>query len=49
MKELIPVVDAVDGVRPSRQSEEAFGFGEWWAAVVAAAVTIEWAASGDRA
>lgn len=49
IKILIPVVDVVDGVRSSRQSEEGFGFGERGAAVVAAAITVERAGPGDRA
>lgn len=44
-----PVVDVVDGVRSSRQSEEGFGFGEWRTAIVVAAVAIEGAWPGDRA
>lgn len=44
-----PVVDVVDGVRSSRQSEEGFGFGEWRTAIGAAAVAIEGARPGDRA
>lgn len=46
---LIPVVDIVDGVRSSRQTEEGFGFGERWAAVVAAAMIVERARPGHRA
>lgn len=44
-----PVVDVVDGVRSSRQSEEGLGFGEWRTAIGAAAVAIEGARPGDRA
>lgn len=49
IKTLVPVVDVVDGVRSSGQSEEGFGFGEGWAAIVVASITIERAWPGDRA
>lgn len=43
-----PVVDVVYGVRSSGQSEEGFGFGEWRAAVVSAAVAVG-TGTGERA
>lgn len=46
---LLIYIPVVDGVRSSSQSEEGFGFGEWGAAVVAAAVTIERVVTGDPA
>lgn len=49
LESYIPVVDVVDGVRSSRQSEEGLVFGERGAAILATAVTVDWAGPEHRA